>query len=73
MKLGWETKKLGEVCELYQPRTISSKKMIAGGEFTVFGANGPIGKLLRMLLFYNSIPFDPESTIVLVRRFQSAM
>ncbi|MEY4141472.1 MAG: hypothetical protein RL110_843 [Bacteroidota bacterium] len=44
MKQSWETKKLGEVCELYQPKTISSKEMIAGGEFTVFGANGPIGK-----------------------------
>lgn len=44
MKQGWETKKLGEVCELYQPKTISSKEMIVGGEYTVFGANGPIGK-----------------------------
>ena len=44
MKLGWETKKLGDVCELYQPKTISSKEMIEYGEYPVFGANGIIGK-----------------------------
>lgn len=44
MKEGWETKTLGEVCDLYQPKTISTKEMIVGGEYTVFGANGPIGK-----------------------------
>lgn len=44
MKLNWEVKKLGEVCELYQPKTISTKEMIEDGEFPVFGANGVIGK-----------------------------
>jgi type I restriction enzyme S subunit len=40
----WEIKKLGDVCELYQPKTISSKDMVEDGEFSVFGANGIIGK-----------------------------
>ncbi len=44
MKQGWEIKKLGDVCELYQPKTISSKEMIDDGEYPVFGANGIIGK-----------------------------
>lgn len=44
MKEGWTYKKLGEVCELYQPKTISTKEMVPDGEFDVFGANGIIGK-----------------------------
>lgn len=44
MKKGWEIKKLGEVCELYQPSTISIKEMIQNGSFPVFGANGIIGR-----------------------------
>ena len=44
MKEGWTYKKLGEVCNLYQPRTISTKEMVADGKYNVFGANGIIGK-----------------------------
>ena len=44
MKRGWEVKRLGDVCELYQPKTISTKEMVDGGEFPVFGANGIIGR-----------------------------
>lgn len=44
MKKGWVTMKLGDVCDLYQPRTISSKEMIDDGAYPVFGANGIIGK-----------------------------
>ena len=36
--------KLGEICEMYQPKTISTKEMVPGGKYTVFGANGAIGK-----------------------------
>lgn len=43
MRKGWEIKKLGDVCELYQPKTISSKEMVINGEYPVFGANGIIG------------------------------
>jgi type I restriction enzyme S subunit len=35
---------LGDVCDLYQPRTISSSEMVADGEYPVFGANGQIGR-----------------------------
>ncbi len=44
MKEGWTYKKLGEVCELYQPKTISIKDMVPDGKYNVFGANGVIGK-----------------------------
>ncbi|MEI7510905.1 MAG: restriction endonuclease subunit S [Candidatus Peregrinibacteria bacterium] len=40
----WEIKKLGDVCDLYQPKTISSKEMVDEGKYPVFGANGVIGK-----------------------------
>ena len=43
MKNNWQTKTLGEVCEIYQPKTISAKEMTADGKYKVFGANGPIG------------------------------
>lgn len=44
MKEGWKYKKLGDVCKLYQPHTISSKEMVVDGKYNVFGANGIIGK-----------------------------
>ena len=39
----WEIKKLGEICDLYQPKTITSQEILQEGEFKVFGANGIIG------------------------------
>ena len=39
-----EIKKIREVCDVYQPKTISKKEMVEDGEFDVFGANGIIGK-----------------------------
>lgn len=42
-KEGWEIKKLGEICNLYQPQTITSSKHVSGGPYPVFGANGIIG------------------------------
>ena len=44
MKTNWQTKKLGEVCNIYQPKTISAKEMVADGMYIVFGANGIIGR-----------------------------
>lgn len=44
MKQGWTYKPLGEVCDLYQPQTISKKDMVTNGKYNVFGANGIIGK-----------------------------
>jgi restriction endonuclease S subunit len=32
-----------EVCEVYQPRTISKKDLDPSGDYPVYGANGPIG------------------------------
>ncbi len=40
----WKESTLGEACELYQPKTISSAQLVAGGKFSVYGANGVIGK-----------------------------
>jgi type I restriction enzyme S subunit len=36
--------KLGDVCELYQPKTLSKKDLIATGRYLVYGANGVIGR-----------------------------
>ena len=47
MREGWETAHLGEVCEIYQPRTISKKEMREDGQYPVFGANGIIGRYDR--------------------------
>ena len=44
MKAGWETRTLGDTCEMYQPKTISGKEMVPDGAYTVFGANGIIGR-----------------------------
>ena len=39
----WELKKLGEVCEMYQPKTITSQEIKESGEYKVYGANGVVG------------------------------
>jgi len=44
MKKGWQTKTLGEACEMYQPKTISGKDMVEDGSYPVYGANGVIGR-----------------------------
>ncbi|MHA6723813.1 restriction endonuclease subunit S [Sphingomonas sp. RS2018] len=36
--------KLGDMCEIYQPKTISAKDLKPDGAYIVFGANGPIGR-----------------------------
>ena len=41
-KEGWVTKKLGEVCDIYQPQTISAEKFTNDG-YLVYGANGIVG------------------------------
>ncbi len=43
MREGWEYKKLGEVCEIYQPRTLSTDMLTDTGDYPVYGANGIIG------------------------------
>jgi len=44
MKKGWQTKTLGDICEMYQPKTISGKDMVEDGAYPVYGANGVIGR-----------------------------
>ena len=44
MNHGWEKKRLGDVCDIYQPQTISTKDLVENGQYDVFGANGIIGK-----------------------------
>ena len=44
MREGWKSKRLGEVCDIYQPKTISKKDMLDDGPYPVFGANGIIGR-----------------------------
>lgn len=44
MKEGWKYERLLDKCDVYQPKTISSKQLIEDGEYDVFGANGWIGK-----------------------------
>jgi restriction endonuclease S subunit len=40
---GWAEATLGEVCEMYQPKTIGLKDLVSDGQYPVFGANGLIG------------------------------
>lgn len=44
MKEGWKQYRLGDCCEIYQPQTIASNKLIPNGQFLVYGANGVIGR-----------------------------
>ena len=44
MKKEWQTKRLGDICEMYQPKTISGKDMVEEGAYLVYGANGIIGR-----------------------------
>ncbi len=39
----WEIKKLGDICNLYQPQTITSEEISNIGKYKVYGANGVIG------------------------------
>jgi type I restriction enzyme S subunit len=40
----WAEATLGEMCEMYQPKTISTKDLVPDGRYPVFGANGIIGR-----------------------------
>lgn len=40
----WKTEDILDVCEVYQPKTISTKQLIEDGKYDVYGANGIIGK-----------------------------
>ena len=40
----WRKVTLGEMCEMYQPKTISKKMLQIDGKYPVYGANGVIGR-----------------------------
>lgn len=40
----WKIFSLGEICEIYQPKTISDKDFIENGKYLVHGSNGVIGR-----------------------------
>ncbi|MCL6325536.1 restriction endonuclease subunit S [Pectobacterium polaris] len=41
---GWSASSLGEIAELYQPKTISGKDFLDDGKYLVYGANGVVGR-----------------------------
>ena len=55
-----EVFKLLEVCEVYQPKTISKKELKDDGKYKVYGANGVIG-------FYEKFNHE-ESEVLLTCR-----
>lgn len=42
--ISWKETTLGNSCDLYQPKTISSADLVEGGAYLVYGANGIIGR-----------------------------
>ena len=40
----WPMVELGEICDLYQPKTITQQDLIENGPYLVYGANGVIGR-----------------------------
>ncbi len=60
MKNGWQTKRLGEVCEMYQPKTITGKDLVENGQFLVYGANGVIGR-------YNKFNHEKSQLLITCR------
>jgi type I restriction enzyme M protein len=40
----WPMVQIGEVCDLYQPKTITQQDLVEDGPYLVFGANGVIGR-----------------------------
>lgn len=57
MRKDWEYKKLGEMCDIYQPKTISTDSLYEKGKYPVYGANGIIGR-------YNE--YNHEATEILL-------
>ena len=44
MREGWEYKKLGDLCDIYQPKTLATEQLVVDGKYYVYGANGIIGR-----------------------------
>ncbi len=56
----WPMVELGEVCEIYQPKTITSKEIKQTGKYKVFGANGVIG-------FYDKYNHEDAEVLITCR------
>jgi type I restriction enzyme M protein len=39
----WKLTELGEICDIYQSKTITGSQITTTGKYKVYGANGPIG------------------------------
>lgn len=57
---GSEVMNILELCDVYQPKTISTKELIPDGEFPVYGANGQIG-------FYDKFNHEESEVTVTCR------
>jgi type I restriction enzyme M protein len=56
----WPLVELDEVCEIYQPKTITSKEIKKSGPYKVFGANGVIG-------FYDKYNHEEAEVLITCR------
>jgi type I restriction enzyme M protein len=56
----WEQKILGDICEVYQPKTITGDEILETGPHKVYGANGVIG-------FYDKFNHPDEEVAVTCR------
>ena len=56
----WVWCRLGEFCDIYQPKTITTKEITKSGKYKVFGANGVIG-------YYDKYNHDFEEVAVTCR------
>jgi len=56
----WEMKSLGELCNIYQPKTITSTEILKSGPYKVYGANGVIG-------YYNKYNHEDSEVLVTCR------
>ncbi|MBU3924402.1 N-6 DNA methylase, partial [Patescibacteria group bacterium] len=56
----WPMVELGEICEIYQPKTITSKDIKSAGPYKVFGANGVIG-------FYDKYNHEESEVLITCR------
>ena len=56
----WAMVELGEICKLYQPRTITSQDILDEGNYKVYGANGVIG-------FYQQFNHDLPEVVIACR------
>ncbi|WP_418113460.1 restriction endonuclease subunit S [Vibrio scophthalmi] len=54
---GWSDSTLGDIADLYQPKTISEKEMKNDGRYLVYGANGIVGR-------YNA--YNHEASVVAI-------